>query len=433
MSRKILFINAVNYRDEEQRHFPPQGLGYLVSSLRQHYGEDYFDVRMIDSNVAYNIGEWQPEIVCITAVSENWNYAKEYARIAKQYGATVIVGGMHVSALPETITRDMDVTVIGEGETAILEAVNMSHGVIRAKEFVKLDDLALPARESYNLKNDEGYITTARGCPYKCVFCASTRYWPLRFNSPEYVIRGLDRLVNEFHYKRIVIWDDMFSANLPRLNKIADLLEDTNIPHKVSFTCQTRANTITPDVAKLFKRMNIDAVCLGLESGCARTLDYLKGDSVTVEDNERAIGILREYGIKPIGSFIIGSPSETKAEILETLAFIKRTGLQTFNVYLLVPLPGTPIWDYAESKQKVSSSMDFSRLGMGAGDIADPVIVSETMTLTELKSLHKLFLREKSRRKVMSVVRNPMLAVKYAGDVKAVMKRVMSGKGAFSQ
>jgi anaerobic magnesium-protoporphyrin IX monomethyl ester cyclase len=430
MSRKILFINAINYHVEEQRDFPPQGLGYLVSSLRQHYGEKCLDVRIIDSKGAETIKDWRPETVCITAVSENWHYAQEYARIAKQYGATVIVGGMHVSALPETITRDMDVVVIGEGEKAIIEAVNSSHGVIRAKEFVNLDSLPLPARESYNLKNDTGYITTARGCPYRCVFCASSRYWPLRFNSPEYVIRGLARLVNEFRYRRIVIWDDMFSVNLPRLHKIAELLEDTNIPHKVGFSCQTRANTITPEVAQLFKRINIEAVCLGLESGCARTLDYLKGDSVTIEDNERAIKTLRQYGIKPIGSFIIGSPTETRAEILETLEFIKRNDLYTFSAYLLVPLPGTPAWDYAEAHHKVSPLMDFSRLSMGKTE--SPVVLSETLTLVELKRLHRLFLEEKTRQKVARVIRNPLLIIKYAGEAKRIALRMLSGKLPFN-
>ncbi len=118
---KFLLINAIDISKSLQTSLPPLSLGYLVSSLRSEYGNDLIDFKIIDRNVKEEIRRFKPDIVGITAVSQNYNYAIEYAKIAKKYQIPVLVGGTHISVLPTTLTRDMDVAVIGEGEAAIKE------------------------------------------------------------------------------------------------------------------------------------------------------------------------------------------------------------------------------------------------------------------------------------------------------------------------
>jgi anaerobic magnesium-protoporphyrin IX monomethyl ester cyclase len=430
---KILFVNAVNTAYQIQGYLPPLGLGYLAASIRQHFGKDYFDIKIIDRNVEETIQEWQPEIVGITSVSENWNIAKRYAKIANANHAVVIVGGMHVSALYETMTEDMHTAIIGEGELAICDILEL--GTILYREPIdNLDELPMPARDLFPHNGIE-HIFTARGCPYRCTFCASSRYWSkLRYFSPEYVVREISELVNIYHARHIEIWDDLFIADKKRLFDIAIQLDVAGITKQVDFICQARANLMNEHTVETLKAMNVVSVGMGLESGCARTLEYLKGHSVTVEDNKRAIELLRKHGLKACGSFIIGSPQETRAEILQTLDFIKQSDLASFDVHLLTPLPGTPVWDYALSRGLVSNDMDFSRLGMAHGDnIDNSIILSETMERDELKELYGMFMQEKQRRKVRNVMRNPLLLVQYAGEAKGVVKRVLSGKSPFSQ
>jgi radical SAM superfamily enzyme YgiQ (UPF0313 family) len=457
MIKRILFINAVAKSQTGLQHL---GLGYLVSSLRQHFGNDAFEFKIIDTDVEKTIHDWQPEIVGITVVSENWGIAVEYSGIAKGAGCIVIVGGEHVTALPETMTRNMDIAVIGEGEQTIVEIMEyycdtkpLGYGDINGiafwhtyhgesivvsnppREIIQnLDTLPFPARDLMPHNGTETMLT-ARGCPYRCVFCASSHYWgKLRFFSPEYVVAEIKELVETYHAKHIEILDDLFIADKARFVEIVRLLGQAGILGKVDFLVQTRANLMDSETASLLKRMNAITVWMGLESGCPRTLDYLKGQSVTLEDNVRAIKALVGVGIRPNGFFIIGSPTETKEEVLQTLDFIRRSQLNTFQIHLLLPFPGTPVWDYAMRRGLVSNDMDWQRLAMGQGDNAkDAIILSEVLTRDEIFALYKLFLEEKTRRKVLKFLHNPLLGFQYSREIVSVIRRLLTGKNLFNQ
>lgn len=97
--KKILFVNAINPLSEVQYRWPNLGIGYLASSVRAHFKNE-FDIRIVDRDVAKEIRDYKPDIVGITAVSQNYNYAKQYAAMAKAAGAFTIIGGMHISSFP---------------------------------------------------------------------------------------------------------------------------------------------------------------------------------------------------------------------------------------------------------------------------------------------------------------------------------------------
>jgi len=148
-------------------------------------------------------------------------------------------------------------------------------------------------------------MITSRGCPHKCIFCAVTRYWDkISYASPEYVMEEIAELVGN-GTKIIKFYDDLFTTNKERLSAIANKIIENNFHRKVKFACWARANTITTDVVKILKSMNMVAVEMGLESGCDSPLKYLKGGSVTVEDNWRSVNLLKDSGIQANASFII--------------------------------------------------------------------------------------------------------------------------------
>src|SRR4030065_1985723 len=96
---RILFIDAINYWDKE-RDFETAadhlGLLYLSSSLRQRFGV-HFDINIIDRDIEWNLDTFKPEVVGISSVTQNFNIAKKYAKLAKSRGCSVIVGGAHIS------------------------------------------------------------------------------------------------------------------------------------------------------------------------------------------------------------------------------------------------------------------------------------------------------------------------------------------------
>jgi len=436
MKTKIMFINAIDVTNKIAISLPPLGLGYLAGSLRKEFGPDMIKFKIVDRAIEQEIKEFDPDIIGISSVSQNYNRAIEYARIAKKYNLPVIVGGVHISALPSTLTIDMDVGVIGEGEETIIRLFNLfterkhfdekSLAEIKGIVFRRggkivvtekrlpiepLDTLPMPARDLFEIQ-DSTYLFTSRGCPFKCAFCASCRFWgKIRFFSPEYVVNEIRFLVQTYKVKHISFLDDLFIANKARIKKILELLKKENLIGKVNFACNARSNVVTNELVLLLKEMSITAIGMGFESGSPKTLKYLKGDNICVKDHITALTTLRKHEIEPHVSFIIGSPQESKEDVLETLAFIKKNRLFSFDLYVLTPFPGTPVWDYAKARNLINEDMDWDILNVNfKANYDKAVILSEKLTRMEIYKLFALFIKlkrkMKKRLKVRKILKN---------------------------
>jgi radical SAM superfamily enzyme YgiQ (UPF0313 family) len=454
MNRRILFINAINPSRDIEVVYPPLGLGYLISSLKERFGPNYAEFKIINTDIEDEIRNFKPDIVGITSVSQNYNRAKEFARIAKTYGLPVIMGGVHISLLPTTLTKDMDIGVIGEGEETIIElfalfektgsfkssSLKLIDGIIfwengalnitnKRRLILPLDRIPLPAREFFIIK-DTAHIFSSRGCPYKCSFCASTRFWDTtRFFSAEYVVNEIKYLIMNYNIRVIQFCDDLFVADRKRLRKIIEILGSEQILGKVFFSCSARSNLVDDELAQLLKRMHVPVVAIGMESACPSSLEYLKGGNITPRDHIRAIETLGKYGIETGASFIIGSPQETKEDIWETLRFIKKSKLSGFDTYVLTPYPGTPIWDYARERELVSEDMDWDILDVNFGrNHEKAVILSEKLTRDEIYRLFLLFAEEKRRWIIKTALKHPLQLFKNPKSITDAIRRVMSGK-----
>ena len=236
---KILFINAIDPRSEIETRYTPLGVLYLSASLKRAFPEGTFDIKLVDRDIEETINSFRPDIVGITAVSQNFNHAIRHAKLARLRGLPTIIGGVHVSIIPESITGDMDVGCIGEGELTIVELMKvfMEHNGFPPDRLEELDgivfwkDGTLATTRPRPLVTDmdrvipcpdrslEGpvkhaYVFSSRGCPFRCVFCASSRYWnQVRFFSAEYVFSELERLAGESGARMISFYDDLFVAD----------------------------------------------------------------------------------------------------------------------------------------------------------------------------------------------------------------------------
>lgn len=434
MKTRFLLINAIDITKSLQTSLPPLSLGYLVSSLRSKFGQDLIDFKIVDRDIKNEINIYKPDIVGITSVSQNYNYAMQYAKIAKKHKVPVLIGGTHITVLPTTLAKDMDVAVIGEGEEAIKElfSIYLDKGRFDKKDLVKVKGLAFwdgkklvqtekrapitkmdtipnPARDLMRIEKCT-HVFSSRGCPYRCVFCASSRFWnSTRFFSAKYVVAEVKYLYDHFGVREIDFWDDLFIVSKSRVKEIVSLLRKEKLLGKISFSCAVRSNLINGSMARLLKIMNVKWVSMGLESGNLRILNYLKGDTINIKDHVRAIRIFKKYGIEPSASFIIGSPTETREEIMQTFKFIKDSKLRGFGVYVLTPLPGTPIWEYAKEREMVNEKMDWSTLNVEfLENHKEAIILSETLTRDELYRLIMMFKAEQKKRFLIDFIKHPV-------------------------
>jgi len=376
------------------------GVGYLSSYLKK-YSKRKLEIKLADKNAGDNVlkkfAEDKPDIVGITATTPQIKQAGEIAKEIKKANSRVIIiiGGIHFSTLPLQTFENFpafDLGIVGEGEETMLELIDSGfdknqklikdklrqiNGLVFRDKFDKIvvnsprdpifdiDKIPPPDRSLFNLKyylaprqlirgfsaKRSTSVLSSRGCPFQCKFCASNlmakKY---RVHSVSYILKEVKDLIEKYKVEAIYFHDDLFLANKKRVLKFCDAMIEAGYNKKAIWCCQTRAELINENVNSLLEKMK-EAGCrqleFGFESGSDRVLKFLKGQSASVEKNQRAIDIVIKSGLQVFGNFMIGSITETKKEIELTKKFIEKNldKINFFQTYLTVPYPGTIIWE----------------------------------------------------------------------------------------
>lgn len=368
---------------------PSIGLCSLAAYTREHG----FDTGLLD---AFNLGlspeaavgkvlEFSPTHVGITAITSNIVFAAEFAKLLKKRdpGIITIIGGTHISAMPEETMqrfRDFDIGVLGEGEETITEILDLPidtekldtvKGIIyrvsgsnlkktNRRPFIKdLDRLPYPAWDLLpgfpdfyrpsptNFKRlPVAALVTSRGCPYGCTFCARSVFGnKYRFFSADYITGLIDQLQSKYGVREICFYDDTFTANRERLAAICEYFIKTKI--KLSWSCLGRVNLVDEEILKLMKKANCWLISYGIESASQEILDlYCK--KITLAQIEHATALTKKAGIITRGFFIIGGPLETDTTIRQMKALIKKIPLDDIHISFFTPIPGSELYDTAD-------------------------------------------------------------------------------------
>jgi len=385
--KKLALIKV--FLNEFQRKTHSLTFDYLIASINQAKIE-------IDIKICYSlqeIKEYKPDIVGISTVTESYMIAKQLAKdIKKELGSIVIIGGTHITALPQTMSKDMDIAIIGEGERTIVEILKLSEkppwhltgidsilGIAYWKNgklfqtnprlYIPMDELPIPIHP--NIKYDFGEaiaILTTRGCVNRCVHCSEQKIWrPFRYLSGKRLAEIID-----VHYKRsgitdYVFMDDISVFNLKRLVELKEELIKRNIFDKIKIVkISTNSEIITEDIVKILKELGLRLAGFGLESASSRILKEMKRGRVTIEDFKRCITLFGKYGIRSGASTVWGFPGETLEDMEKNKKFLVEWNgkyqFKSFMQYCCQPLPGSDLWDMMYAKGKVSLDMDFSTM-----------------------------------------------------------------------
>jgi len=345
----------------------PLGNGYLAAYLIQQNA-----VAEDEILIAENIGEivaFKPDILGIGSVSQVINEAKKCAQICKEkFGCLTVLGGYHITGLPDMLPDEFDIGVIGEGEITFTEIIELykrnqlnkdTLGGVKGicyqnekgevvvnnrRDLVKdLDILPFPRRPSKYLR--ERPIFTSRGCPYNCNFCASHSFWrnKYRLRSAESVVDEIAWIVEQYKPEIISIQDDLWMADKKRLRKIVNKLAALGINEKVEFIGMCRSNLMGEEEILLFKKMNYKFVRFGGETGSDKLLKRIKGNSISIDDHQKVIDLCYKHNIPCSASFMAGVPGETIDDLNETIRFLRKNkGKISINgYYLFNPVPGT--------------------------------------------------------------------------------------------
>lgn len=406
---KIALINPGKNKPWASIH-PPMNLAQLAAVLEnENYEVAIFD-ELAGQDVRYLMETWKPDMVGITGTTPLITDAYRIADEARQRGIHTVMGGVHVSVVPEEGLLHADQVVVGEGEKAILEIVRGNTDRIIQSDIVK--DLNTLPTPSWHLLDMQFYLTTrhrlpdthlrifnpesriasimvARGCPFSCVFCNNSwQKYPMRFIAPEAVVNQIEHLIQTYGANAIYFAEDDFLANKRRAREICRLIIERKL--NISFSCQVRAKAADFELFNVLKEAGCVQIQFGLETGSQRMLNYLKKNTTTIEENERAISLCRAAGIEPFGTFMIGCPTETEEDIEMTRAFIRRNNMQEAGILILYPYPGTEIWAWCDENNLLPENIDWSIYTTEKV----PILANTTLTRDRLDEIYLDMLHE---------------------------------------
>ncbi len=369
--------------------YPPLGTLYAASLMREHG----YAVALFDTQFATGAGDLLPSLEknrpdYLVVYDDGFNYltkmcltnmreaAFRMAGLAKEYRCKVIFSSSDsTDRYADYLEAGADFVLIGEAEQTLLHLVRTLESgqdpsgvpgiAFRSGENVlktpgrpvmsDLDALPFPAWDLVDIEpyrasweRNAGYfslnMSTTRGCPFKCNWCAKPIYGNrYHSRSPENVVGEIRVLKNRFAMDHIWFCDDIFGLKPGWIDRFSSLLEQENL--SVRFKIQSRADLLLGErTVRALADAGCETVWIGAESGSQRILDAMdKG--ITVAQIGEATRLMKEHRIQPSFFIQFGYPGETKVDIALTINMINRLLPHEIGISVSYPLPGTLFYE----------------------------------------------------------------------------------------
>ncbi len=317
------------------------------------------EVILTDENVEPVDFNEKVDLVGITGMTCVIPRAYAIADEFRKKGVPVIMGGIHVSMMPQEAAQHSDSIVIGEAEEIWAQVLaDAGKGALqktyRAPGFPDLTHAPIPRWDL--LKNDRYcYFTlqTGRGCPFDCEFCSVQR-----FNGRNYRSRDINLVLKEisllkkFDAKRSFFFVD---DNLLAKKDYAKALFSELIPYRIKWWCQSSVDSLKDDeTLKLMFRSGCREIFVGFESVQQNSLQAMNKTKINkVDEYKDIITKVHSHGLSVFGSFILGSDFDNSTIFQETQTFIEQTNMAFAMINVLTPPPGTALYTRLEKEQRL--------------------------------------------------------------------------------
>ncbi len=400
-------------------NWPPAWVAYLAGALKQRGFADVYFIDAMTNNLGEDVLrerliELAPDLVGCTAITPSIYTAERVLQIAREVcpGALLVLGGIHATFMYKQVLSEapwIDVIVRGEGEEIFAELVaavaekrwpnaragikglayTAGDGQIIAtpaaptvKDFDKIDpDWSLLEWEKYiyvPLGVRVAIPNMARGCPFTCSFCSQWKFWrDYRIRDPKKVVDEIETLVRHHKVGFFILADEEPTINRKKFIAFCEELIARGLPDKVKWGINTRVTDIIRDeqYLALYRKAGLVHVSLGTEAAAQLKLDRFNKET-KVEQNKRAIRLLREADIFTEAQFIVGLENETAETLEETYRMARDWNPDLANWAMYTPWPFTPLFQELSDKVEV---FDFSKY-----NFVTPIMKPESMTRAEL-------------------------------------------------
>ena len=346
----------------------PLGLLYLGTALRRAGHEVFLTDEIAGDEAVGDMARHRPDMVGISVASPLTVRAAEISRKAQEFGAKVVIGGPHPSALPQQSLEETGahVAVLREGEETLVELasgepladvkgivyredddiVHTGHRPLNMDlDSIPIPDLSLLDWSKYRNDREFGFpgkgvirVISSRGCNSSCTFCSRHTVFTrnTRFRSPENLRQELLAQIAVRRTKKLVFMDDTFTENLEHAEAITRMLLESGLD--LTWVVITKVG-IPRDLLALMYRAGCRMVEMGIESGSQRVLDRIK-KNISVEAVEETFRLAREVGMKTKAFFMVGLPGEEREDFEQSMDLAKRINPDYLWLSIFIPLPG---------------------------------------------------------------------------------------------
>jgi anaerobic magnesium-protoporphyrin IX monomethyl ester cyclase len=389
----MLLINpaAAKFGGFLSRYVPvgiPVAIGYIAAYLEKNnipcrvIDEEIIDITPAVLRERLD-GMAKPYIVGVSCLTAHVGRGYQIARMVKAEfpDAIVVFGGLHPTTLPEEAlaTGAVDYVVRGEGEEIMLQLHRALHGDGDPKKILgvsyardgkyihnasaplipNIDDIPnFPYHLFNHPKYDMGFMTTSRGCPYRCSYCSQrlltgTTY---RYRSAQKIVEELEVLVNQRGQKAIVFYDDNFCLKARRVHELCDMIIERGLHKKVKLSVQTRADNVLihggEELVKHMAEAGFSHMGFGMETGVQRIADLIRKDE-TIDCHQETTDLCKKYGMDVSLFMIFGLPTETAEDRERSYNVVMESGVVATKYNNLIPYPGTPLWNELKDSGRV--------------------------------------------------------------------------------
>jgi len=363
----------------EEVSVPPIGIYYVGAMLRENRYDveilNWHDMNRTPQVIRDILTEKRPDIIGFSILHANRWGGIEISRIAKEINPSVkiVFGGIGATFLWKhflTHFKEIDYAVLGEGERTFLSLVKciesgadkrledirgiafrQGDAVLRTHDAESIHDLdELPNPAKYFTFQ---HVAATRGCPGKCTFCGSPRFWGtrVRYHSSAYFVSQL-----EYLYKRGVTFfyfsDDTFTLKKNRVVEICKKIIEKGL--KITWVAISRVDVVNTEILYWMRKAGCTQISYGVESGSESIRNRILNKNVKTEQIKKAFDLTTRYGILARAYFIYGSPGETWDTIGETIALIREIKPLSIIFYILDLFPGTAL--YADFLRKTGAT-----------------------------------------------------------------------------
>ncbi len=352
------------------------GPGFLAAYLRAHGHAAAFLRVAHDAGmdaIAAGVRAEAPDLIGVSLTTRQWLRARAVlGALRRVSNVPVIAGGLHPTFAPEAVlaAEGIDFVCLGEGEGALLDLVTAleagaaTEGIANiwtkggARPLLRppmapIDGLPFTARDMLDERPGVVHVSTQRGCPFPCTYCAARMYDALyaeraaedgaygRRRSHENVLAELRaiRAAGPLHY--VIFLDDTFTIHHPWVKRFCEVY---GAELRVPFSLNARVETVNERMLHELAAAGCRHIVYGVESGSERVRREIMKRSATNQRFRDVFRWTREAGILATANYILATPGETMAEMRETIALHHELQPVDFAFFVFYPYPGTELF-----------------------------------------------------------------------------------------